>query len=153
MPRQKIEVAKEALERALGLSPSARQAARSLGLTYPTFKRRCLESGVEFVTNRGCKGYSKPSEKEMQDLVNKKSIKKRLLQEVENQCEGCKMPPIWMGKPLSFHLDHIDGNNANNSRENLRLLCPNCHSQTPTWGVKNAKFMRNKADVAKSVAA
>ena len=39
----------------------------------------------------------------------------------------------WMGKPIVLDLEHIDGNSENNSEENLTLLCPNCHSQTPTF--------------------
>ena len=51
-------------------------------------------------------------------------------------CEGCKLP-TWQGKPIPLELDHIDGNAENNQLPNLRLLCPNCHAQTPTYKGKN----------------
>lgn len=44
-------------------------------------------------------------------------------------CEGCGIGPEWQGKSLTLEIDHIDGDNKNNNRENLRYLCPNCHSQ------------------------
>ena len=50
-----------------------------------------------------------------------------------NRCSECKIPPIWNNKSLVLQLDHIDGNISNNKIENLRLLCPNCHTQTETY--------------------
>jgi HNH endonuclease len=43
----------------------------------------------------------------------------------------------WQNNPIPLELDHIDGNAGNNSPDNLRLLCPNCHSQTPTHKARN----------------
>ncbi|NLV78583.1 MAG: HNH endonuclease [Rhodococcus sp.] len=48
-------------------------------------------------------------------------------------CAGCGLEPIWCGKPLVFHVDHVDGNPTDSRPENVRFLCPNCHSQTATW--------------------
>lgn len=70
--------------------------------------------------------------KSFQNLIKPDSIKKRLLLEIEHQCQKCKNT-TWNNIPITLELEHIDGNNRNNSRENLTLLCPNCHSQTPTW--------------------
>ncbi len=54
------------------------------------------------------------------------------------RCDSCKNTE-WMGKPISLELDHIDGDNTNNLISNLRILCPNCHAQTPTYRGKNRK--------------
>jgi Zn finger protein HypA/HybF involved in hydrogenase expression len=58
-------------------------------------------------------------------------------------CEGCGIGPVYNGKPLTLEVDHIDGRCFNNRLENLRFLCPNCHSQTPTYKFKN-KISDNK---------
>lgn len=54
-------------------------------------------------------------------------------------CNICGLNPIWRGLPLTMQLDHIDGNRENNDPGNHRLLCPNCHTQTETYGPKNFK--------------
>lgn len=60
----------------------------------------------------------------------------RILHEQGGKCL-CGQDGVWNGKPLVFHLDHIDGDQNNNKRENNRMLCPNCHSQTPTYAGRN----------------
>lgn len=71
-------------------------------------------------------------------------LKRRLIAEglLKDECSttpNCPSTTIWAGKPLAFQLDHIDGDETNNLLENLRILCPNCHSQTPTYGSRNWK--------------
>ena len=63
------------------------------------------------------------------------SLKKRLLKEnlLVNCCSICSQVPSWQGEPLVMVLDHINGDNTDNRLRNLRLLCPNCNSQQPTF--------------------
>ena len=66
---------------------------------------------------------------------NNTSLKKRLIDEGFKQeiCEVCKNTGEWNGKKLKLQLDHVNGKNNDNRIENLRFLCPNCHSQTSTF--------------------
>ena len=72
--------------------------------------------------------------------TSRQSVKKRLLKEnvLKYKCNICGIFK-WNNKELSLHLDHINGVNNDNRIENLRLLCPNCHSQTETYAGKNKK--------------
>lgn len=68
------------------------------------------------------------------------SIKRRLLELglLRDECSRCGITE-WRGKPLAIHLDHINGVKNDNRIENLRMLCPNCHSQTPTFSGRNLR--------------
>lgn len=68
---------------------------------------------------------------------NRTKLKARLLKEgiKEYKCEKCGLTE-WLGQPISLQLHHINGIHNDNRLENLQLLCPNCHSQTDTFGWK-----------------
>lgn len=70
-----------------------------------------------------------------------KSLKNKVLKNklIHYKCINCDNNGEWLGKPISLHLDHINGNNCDNRIENLRFLCPNCHSQTETYAGKNKR--------------
>ena len=72
---------------------------------------------------------------------NRYYLKRRLIQAglVDNVCAVCKCQPEWRGKPLLLVLDHINGVRDDNRIENIRLLCPNCDSQSPTYCGRNKK--------------
>jgi 5-methylcytosine-specific restriction endonuclease McrA len=69
---------------------------------------------------------------------NRMNIKLRLIAAgvKEAQCEECGIAE-WRDEPLSLELHHINGERHDNRLENLALLCPNCHSQTDSWGGRN----------------
>lgn len=67
------------------------------------------------------------------------ALKKFITQRDNGCCTACGTGSVWNGKPLTLDMDHIDGDRANNLPSNLRLLCPNCHTQTETWGKKTRK--------------
>jgi len=77
------------------------------------------------------------------------NIKHRLIQAglLSNRCAECGISE-WRGKPLTVHIDHINGVKNDNRLENLRMLCPNCHSQTETYSGHNAKRRQRLQDLA-----
>lgn len=65
-------------------------------------------------------------------------LKRAMLESgIPEQCSECGLPPEWNGKPIVLQIDHKDGNGINNLPSNVRFLCPNCHSQTETFGTRN----------------
>jgi len=69
------------------------------------------------------------------------ALKKRLIKAgiLKNECVLCGQLPLWQGIELVMVLDHINGDGSDHRKENLRLLCPNCNSQTLTFSGRNNK--------------
>jgi hypothetical protein len=72
---------------------------------------------------------------------NRTHLKKRLIAAglKSQRCERCGIRS-WRGAPLSLCLHHVNGDGDDNRLENLQLLCPNCHSQTPNFSGRNARI-------------
>jgi hypothetical protein len=64
-------------------------------------------------------------------------IRQYLFDAQSGGCAVCGGASTWLGLSLALVLDHIDGDPTNNRRENLRLVCPNCDSQLPTFKSRN----------------
>jgi hypothetical protein len=71
------------------------------------------------------------------------SLRYRILYEQKNKCNRCGLDS-WLGQEIVLELEHKDGNNKNNNRDNLEMLCPNCHSLTDTWRGRNKRERRNR---------
>ena len=75
-------------------------------------------------------------------------LKLRLLKYglLNNVCYECGVGQEWNGKPLSLQIDHINGIGNDNRIENLRILCPNCHTQTDNYAGKNISIKHENLD-------
>jgi hypothetical protein len=121
--------------------------------------RRYYEAGHTFVECRSKFGFSAhawrkavergelaprsarlPLERLIAESKSRFSVKRRLLEAgiLKNQCEECGLTS-WRGKFLSIQLDHRNGVKHDHRIDNLRMLCPNCHSQTATFSARNKK--------------
>lgn len=131
-------------------SKTMAEACKKLHVHYNSFRKRALDLGC-FNPNQCGKGTNKSRTEgkiPLSEILEGKhpsyqtfKLKKRLLEEgiKENECEVCHQDGMWQGKPLNCELDHIDGDDSNHKLENLRMICPNCHSQTETYRAKNRK--------------
>ena len=89
----------------------------------------------------------KPIEELLRPGVNRNHLRLRLLADglKDARCEECGITE-WRGKPVPLQLHHVNGDGQDNRRENLQVLCPNCHSQTDSWGGRNRGKLRAVSD-------
>lgn len=80
----------------------------------------------------------KTKERFLNGEVSDRDTLRKMLKEINGDiCECCKIMGVYNGNPITLQVDHKDGDAGNNMPTNLRLICPNCHSQTPTFGARN----------------
>lgn len=139
-------------------------ASELLHIPMTSLKRICIAHGIslprpELKVDRSnypdSKQYKK-TKKRLDDIIQKNTkttngsckLKKQLIKfnYIEEKCIVCGLGNIWNNKSIQLQLDHIDGNPKNNLLINLRLLCPNCHSQTHTFSGKHIKKETNVID-------
>ncbi len=129
---------------------SMAKASVELKIHFNSFKKRAIELKC-YVPNQPGVGLNKkdngtkiPLSEILAGLhpsYQTNKLRKRLIKEgvKKYECEICTIS-TWQGKKLSLELDHIDGDRTNHKLKNLRILCPNCHSQTITYRSKNKKM-------------
>lgn len=75
-------------------------------------------------------------------IKSNSTVKKALIEDRGEICEKCDIGNNWNGFPLNLQVDHVDGDNKNNFPTNVRLICPNCHSQTNNFCGGNISFKK-----------
>ena len=129
---------KLSLKRYAGNFKTIRMAIERLGLDVSHFVGRSRGKG-----NKGGSTGRPLSEilVAASSYSNSARLKLRLIREglLKEVCVECGQVPFWNGKSLVLVLDHISGVNNDHRLENLRLLCPNCNSQTETFAGRNSR--------------
>lgn len=137
-----------AMSKAIQL-PTIKAALESLGLraaggNYRAFRQACerLDLAVPQADPMARTAAARASRRlSLEEILVKHSsfsryhLKNRLLREgvLHEVCALCGIGPDWNGQPLMLHLDHVNGIWNDNRLSNLRIVCPNCHSQTESY--------------------
>ncbi|KKN44419.1 hypothetical protein LCGC14_0693330 [marine sediment metagenome] len=142
----------EELKEAIRTSTSIRQVLMKLDVAPKGGNYRVFHRSVEyfdldtshFTGMQWSKGKTLGTKRDLVTYLSNEfsitshKLRLRLLEEevFPHQCNECKRD-LWLEQPIPLELEHVDGNHTNNNLENLRLLCPNCHAQTPTYRGRN----------------
>ena len=114
-----------------------------LNLDYSIFKGKSAVIKTGRLNNVRKEDILKENCKHQRTVLRRYIIKNNL---IPYKCAICGCTE-WQGKTLSLELDHINGINNDNRLENLRFLCPNCHSQTSTYGSRNQQLNSSEYDI------
>ncbi|WP_333777433.1 HNH endonuclease signature motif containing protein [Streptomyces sp. IBSBF 3136] len=149
--REGVKWTKEVLEGAVAASTNMAEVLRRLGLEvvgghHTHISRRIRAYGIDTSHFRGPNRRGRPWRARSPEalLVEQPPGQARRVQSdrlrwamtstgVAERCASCGTAPVWRGRPLPLEVDHVDGNWRDNRIENLRFLCPNCHSVTDNY--------------------
>lgn len=150
----KHRYSEQQLKDAIMNSRSYRQALINLGIASEGGNYRVIHNAIEkynidishFTKQSWAKDQKIGPKRTLSEYLNNNfpitshRLRLRLISEniFEHKCSSCDLN-TWKDRPIPLELDHIDGNHSNNNLDNLRLLCPNCHSLTDTFRGKNKK--------------
>jgi hypothetical protein len=152
---RRYKISDEQYREAVRLSHSIAGALRLLGVVPEGGNYRVLHRAIErlgldtshFVGQSWSKGATvshraRPIDDYLSNRypIQSDRLRRRLINEgvLDRKCSCCQLDS-WLDQAIPLELDHIDGNHQNNALENLRLLCPNCHSLTPTFRGRNKR--------------
>ena len=135
---------KDELLKAVDGSQSMAEVVRKLGLnkssgTYAAVRKdfERYEINPQFKKRRSTSAYALEDIFCENSTYDRTTLRNRIIKKeiLKYECSGCGISD-WNGNSISLQLDHINGVPNDNRLKNLRFLCPNCHSQTSTWGNK-----------------
>lgn len=124
-----------------------RRRMDDLGLDMSLFKGKSAISKLNKIYSLSEKDLFKENCKHNRNNLRRYIIKNNIL---PYKCAICGITE-WNGKTLSLELDHINGINNDNRLENLRFLCPNCHSQTTTYGSRNQQLNESRYEISEDL--
>lgn len=115
-------------------------------------KLKIVELNLDVSHWAGGRSYSSPYNKAIsieETFIKNSSVKRDKIRNIilknnllEYKCKECDLGPVWQNKSLTLQVDHINGDPTDHRLDNLRFLCPSCHSQTDTYCGKNKKVAR-----------
>ena len=143
MPGKTYRYTDSDIKLAVKASETVAQVLDKLGLVkaggnYASIKRKISRLGIDASHFKGQGWSCGKALKDFHDYKNMTAIKKRLIEERTHSCESCDNTE-WLSFPIALEVHHVDGIRSNNGRDNLQLLCPNCHSFTDNWRGRNIK--------------
>lgn len=124
---------------------------RAAGGNYKQLHKYFSDNNIDYTHIKNYKCHSRPKNSVIPDFNENSKTTRRVIKKyiikynlIEYKCACCGIIDSWANKPLTLQIDHINGVYNDNRLENLRFLCPNCHSQTNTFAGKNSSKSKKK---------